>query len=91
MARKHGGLAEIIASRRAPGARVPRGGIPTQRIQEMRVPGVPRPPGGFRSAAEVDAASKAAGVPAAPETGFCKRVNESLREGDVSADTRTDR
>jgi len=87
--------------RRRGGGRKPRGaksapavvaynGPDTRRIRNVVVPGVPRPPGGFKSAKELDAACARAGIPGAMESDVVKNANESLRRGPVAADKRTD-
>jgi len=59
-------------------------------MKHLVIPGVPRPPGGFTSAKEVDRACAQAGIPGAMESEVTRNVNESIRRGPVAADKRTD-
>jgi len=87
--KRHGGLSEILRTGQAPGAIVS-GGYNTRRLKHMVIPGVPRPPKGWTSARQIDAACEAAGVPGGADHELARRVNESIRRGLVAADKRTD-
>jgi len=80
--RKHGGLAECLRLGRAPGIHGTAKGRFNDR--DIQVPCVPRPPDGWKSAKEIDAACAARGIPGAMESEFVRNINASLREGPKS-------
>jgi len=86
--RRRGGGSKPRGARSAP-AVVAYTGPDTRRIKNIVVPGVVRPPGGFKTAKELDRACAQAGIPGAMESEVVRNANESLRRGPVAADKRT--
>jgi hypothetical protein len=82
--RRHGGLAEILAVRQAPSARVSGTGKPG--IRAMVVPGLTAPKGGWTSADEIDRACAAARAPGAADSEMVKNFNKGIRSPIVDVD-----
>lgn len=75
--RKHGGLAEILRTRQAPGIRA--SGSASPGVRQMVIPGVTAPPGGWQSADQIDRACQAAGAPAHADSEMTKNFNKGIR------------
>jgi hypothetical protein len=84
--RKHGGLAEILRTCQAPGIRISGSVLPG--IRRMFIPGVAAPPGGWKSADQIDRACAAARAPGAADSEMTKNFNRGIRSPVVDADKR---